>query len=83
MTKVFSAKPIESGSNLIQDTIKQTFYTSLYTKYITNIYMIYYRYSMKFKVYGEEAKAIKEGQIFKAKIKYVEGRCVAILEAEN
>ena len=47
LTKVFSAKSIHSGSHLIQDTIKQTFHTSLYTKYITDIYLLYTRYIMK------------------------------------
>lgn len=32
------------------------------------------------KLYGDKAKQIKDGQIFTAKIKYVEGRYVAILE---
>ena len=38
---------------------------------------------MQLKIYGEQAKQIKEGQIFKAKIEYVEGRCVAILELDE
>ena len=47
MTKVFSDKSIHYTSHLIQDTIKQTFHTSLYTKYITDIYLLYTRYIMK------------------------------------
>ncbi len=35
------------------------------------------------KIYGEQAKAIKEGQIFTAKITNVEGRTVVILESEK
>jgi len=38
---------------------------------------------MKIKVYGEQAKQIKEGQIFKAKLDDVEGRTVVILESEE
>lgn len=38
---------------------------------------------MQLKIYGEQAKQIKEGQIFIAKITNVEGRTVVILEAEN
>lgn len=38
---------------------------------------------MQLKIYGEDAKKIKEGQIFTAKIDSVEGRTVVILESEN
>lgn len=35
---------------------------------------------MQIKIYGEQAKAIKEGQTFTAKITSVEGRTVVVLE---
>ena len=38
---------------------------------------------MQLKIYGEQAKQIKEGQTFTAKITYVEGRCIAILELQK
>lgn len=38
---------------------------------------------MKIKVYGEQAKQIKEGQIFKAKLDDVEGRIIVVLENEH
>lgn len=38
---------------------------------------------MQLRIYGEQAKQIKEGQIFTAKITNVEGTTVVILESEN
>lgn len=38
---------------------------------------------MQLKIYGKEAKQIKEGQIFIAKIDSVEGRTVIILENDD
>ena len=38
---------------------------------------------MQLKIYGDKAKEIKEGQTFEAKITYVEGRTVVILESED
>jgi len=38
---------------------------------------------MKIRVYGEQAKQIKEGQIFTATSDDVEGRTVIILESED
>jgi len=35
------------------------------------------------KVFGQDAKQIKEGQTFTATITSVEGRCVVILESED
>lgn len=36
---------------------------------------------MQLKIYGEQAKEIKEGQTFTAKITDVEGRTVVVLES--
>jgi len=38
---------------------------------------------MQLKIYGEQAKQIKQGQTFTAKLDDVEGRTVVILESED
>jgi hypothetical protein len=45
-----------------------------------NYKLNYQYYSDMIKVFGEEAKKIEEGQIFKARLDSVEGRDVIILE---
>lgn len=38
---------------------------------------------MKIRVYSKQAKEIKEGQVFTAKLENIEGRTIAILESED